>query len=92
MYAAIAPLCVTIEPSKEYLGHKLVSWAVDEPDTVRAYTGLVLGAVGLSLAEVVAKQLLGCPLPGDPGPETYVAPSQAVRAYAPRYTSPMELR
>lgn len=57
----------------------LVRWAVDEPDRVRAYSGLALGAIGLSLFEAFAKQWLGCPPPVGTAPPPAPAPSSHQR-------------
>jgi len=60
--------CSSLDPIFQNWRENLVRWAVDEPDRVRAYTGLALGAVGLSLFEALTKQWLGCPTPLNPPP------------------------
>lgn len=68
--------CNSLDPIFQNWREKLVRWAVDEPDQARAYAGLALGAVGLSLFEAVTKQWLGCPTPLDPPPPPASASTQ----------------
>ena len=69
----------------------LVRWAVDEPDRVRAYTGLALGAIGLTVVEAFAKQWLGCPTPVDhaPPPATAQSSPQLVASVARPFRRPL---
>ena len=78
--------CSPLDPIFQNWREDLVRWAVDEPDRTRAYTGVALGAVGLSLIEALAKHFLGCPSPLNPPPPPGSAPHQLVAIANPRRT------
>jgi hypothetical protein len=67
--------CSSVRSMKQSWRENLVGWAVDEPDRVRAYTGLALGAIGLAVVEAFAEQWLGCPTPPYPAPPPATAPA-----------------